>query len=268
MKNGFLLLPKRSTLPQHPTRIVSLVPSQTELLAYLGLEKEVVGITKFCIHPQEWFQTKTRIGGPKKLQIDKIKELQPDLIIANKEENIREEISLLSEMFPVYVTDINTLPDAFNMIADTGSLTGKKTEAERLIHQLKKAFGQLNSQKYPAIKTAYFIWKKPWMAVGSHTFIHEILKLGGFENVFQKEERYPEFSLETLKKLQPELILLSSEPYPFQEKHKQELQQSFPDCQIELVDGEPFCWYGNRLLQTPEYLIRLRESLKKYPSSI
>lgn len=258
MKNGFLLLPKGRTLSRHPNSIVSLVPSQTELLAYLGLDKTVTGITKFCIHPPEWFQSKTKIGGPKKLNFEKIKALHPDLVIANKEENIREEINQLALDFPVYVSDIETLEDTLKMIEDVGMLTHKEHVAQSLIHSIQKEFAKLAAFKFPPIKTAYFIWKSPWMAVGRHTFIHEILQWAGLENVLADRDRYPKFDLEELQKRAPELILLSSEPYPFQEKHQQALQPLFPNTKIILVDGEPFCWYGNRLLHTPEYLIQLR----------
>src|SRR5438045_6010203 len=111
---------------QHPTKkIISLIPSQTELLSYLGLEKEVIGITKFCVHPKEWFTIKTRVGGTKNLNIDLIKNLQPDLIIANKEENVKEQIEELAIDFNIWVTDVNTLKDALGMIKDVGELTNK-----------------------------------------------------------------------------------------------------------------------------------------------
>src|ERR1700741_3198050 len=102
---------RKISIPQIPQRIISLVPSQTELLFDLGLDKEVVGITKFCVHPPEWFQTKTRVGGTKQLKIDLIKQLQPDLIIANKEENVKEQIEELEKHFPVWISDVNNLED-------------------------------------------------------------------------------------------------------------------------------------------------------------
>lgn len=262
-RNGFILKPIHTEIPDHPRRIISLVPSQTELLAYLGLDKEVVGITRFCLFPEAWHKHKTRVGGTKKLHLDKIRELQPDLIIANKEENTKEEIEELAQEFPVFVTDVLDLEQAYAMISDIGELTGKSIEAETLVSELKTKFEKLHKLKFPKIRTAYFIWKNPWMAVGKQVFIDEMMKCAGFENVFVAE-RYPVFEMEELKKLNPELLLLSSEPYPFKEKHIPEVRAALPDCRIELVNGEIFSWYGNHLLKTPDYLIALREKLDNY----
>lgn len=257
MKNGFLLLPESKTLPKKAERIISVVPSLTELLYYFGLDDEVMAITRFCIKPEHWHKTKTRIGGNKQLHLDKIKELQPDLIIANKEENLKDEIQELAKTTPIYVSEIYTLEDALDAIEDIGKLVGKEAEALDLNRQLKNRFDRLKAQNFEPIRAAYFIWKKPWMAVGRHTFIDEIMRLAGFENVFADRERYFEFELDELKALKPELLLLSSEPYPFAEKHKDELSAEF-DCPIELVDGEIFCWFGSRLLHTVDYLLELR----------
>ena len=127
-----------------PKRIVSLVPSQTELLYDLGLNEEVVGITKFCVHPDRWFKTKTRIGGTKQLQIEKIKELKPDLIIASKEENVKEQIEELAKDFPVWISDVNNLEDALKMIGSIGELLQKQIQAQNLVNQIKLGFSQLN----------------------------------------------------------------------------------------------------------------------------
>lgn len=259
-RNGFILKPEHQEIPEHPKRIISLVPSQTELLAYLGLNEEVVGITRFCIFPESWHKHKTRVGGTKKLHLAKIRELQPDLVIANKEENTKEEIEELAGEFPVFVSDVLDLEQAYAMIMDIGELTGKGVEAEALVSELKVRFEVLHSRKFRKMRTAYFIWKNPWMAVGKQVFIDEMMKSAGFENVFDAE-RYPVFELEELKRMNPELLLLSSEPYPFKEKHIPEVQVAFPDCRIELVNGEIFSWYGNHLLRTPAYLMALREKL-------
>ena len=117
-------------LPRFPLRrIISLVPSQTELLYDLGLEEEVVGITKFCVHPPEWFQSKARVGGTKTIHFEKIKALQPDLIIGNKEENEREQIEALAECFPVWMSDIATLEDALDMMLRVGALVDRPEQA-------------------------------------------------------------------------------------------------------------------------------------------
>ncbi|MBS1645509.1 MAG: ABC transporter substrate-binding protein [Bacteroidetes bacterium] len=240
-------------------RIVSLVPSQTELLADLGLEDEVVGITKFCIHPKEWFRNKTRIGGTKTIDIEKIKSLKPDLILANKEENVKEQILALEQIAPVYVSDIQTLGEALDMIATIGTLCGKSARAKEIVVEIQNQFQNLHQAAQRSV--AYCIWREPWMWVGKDTFIHDVLIRAGFKNVFAEVPRYPVVGLDALRAKSPEYIFLSSEPYPFKEKHKPEVQKIFPESKIILVDGELFSWYGSRLLQTPEYLTTLIKTL-------
>ncbi|SFE91891.1 ABC-type Fe3+-hydroxamate transport system, substrate-binding protein [Chitinophaga sp. CF118] len=244
-------LGRRVKIPFPPRRIVSLVPSQTELLSYLGLTTEVVGITKFCVHPDEWFREKTRIGGTKKLHLDQIRALAPDLIIANKEENDPQQVKVLMEEFPVWVSDIHTLADAQEMISSIGVITGTSEVALQLNKQISEEFSTLTGPGQ--LKTAYFIWKDPWMVAGGDTFIHEMMKLSGLENVFAGLSRYPEVTLAELQATDCQLILLSSEPYPFKEKHIAELQELLPASKILLVDGEMYSWYGSRLLYAPAY---------------
>jgi ABC-type Fe3+-hydroxamate transport system substrate-binding protein len=243
---------------QHiPKRIVSLVPSQTELLFDLGLDEETVGITKFCIHPEEWFRRKTRVGGTKTINIDKIKELQPDLVIANKEENVKEQIEALSSVAPVWVSDIHNLEGALDMIQTIGQLTDRYEKAEIIAKLIQHRFDNLNQPGNKELNTLYLIWRKPWMSIGSDTFIHHIMYRAGLKNVCSNLTRYPELTNEEIAKLNPELVLLSSEPYPFREKHVGELQQLLPLTKIMLADGEMFSWYGSRLLHTPAYLEEL-----------
>ena len=252
-----------------PQRIVSLVPSQTELLCDLGLEREVVGITKFCIHPRNWFETKTRIGGTKTLNFEKIATLKPDLIIGNKEENERAQIEQLAEQYPVWMSDVATLEEAYDMMRRIGKLTGKTTESEELIKKIKASFGPDHPQlaTCPPPSAAYFIWRKPYMAAGGGTFIDAMMRVAGFKNVFANKSRYPEISLETLAEARPEIILLSSEPYPFREKHLKEIQAVCPDARVRLVDGELFSWYGSRLLHSAAYFRELSRQLQSPASS-
>lgn len=247
-----------------PRRIVSLVPSQTEFLADLGLEQEVVGITKFCIHPSDWFQQKNRVGGTKTLNFQKIEALNPDLIIGNKEENDQAQIEALAQKYPVWMSDIYTLEDALEMMQSVGELVGKPARAQAIVATIQQQFLQLQAiptpAKYP-LKAAYLIWRKPFMAAGSGTFIDDLLTHAGFENVFKNLSRYPEISHEQFVEEQPPIILLSSEPYPFAKKHMAELQEICPESRIMLVNGELFSWYGSRLLQAPEYFEVLRTKL-------
>jgi ABC-type Fe3+-hydroxamate transport system substrate-binding protein len=246
---------------KRPQRIVSLVPSQTELLADLGLETEVIGITKFCIHPDNWFRNKKRVGGTKQVKRDIIHQLQPDLIIANKEENVKEQIEGLAKQYPVWISDINNLADAVLMIREIGSITGKEIAAEHIVTQINDKFSSLTTPGYRP-KTCYLIWKDPYMTVGSDTFIHSMLQTAGFDNMFSDQKRYPEISINDLKNDTCEVLLLSSEPFPFKQKHIDELQQQLPHTQIILVDGEMFSWYGSRLLKAPSYFAELRNQLK------
>lgn len=243
-----------------PKRIVSLVPSQTELLYDLGLKDEVVGQTLFCVHPQQMHEIKPRIGGTKKYDFAKIAALKPDLIIGNKEENEQEQIKELMKLYPVWMSDIQHLGDATEMIKRVGVLVDKGEKAEALSNQITSSFNDIN--KVNTLKTVYLIWRKPWMAAGRDTFINDMLTRCGFDNITMEQiSRYPELTDEWLKTNDPEVILLSSEPYPFKEKHIDELQHLCPNAVIQLVDGELFSWYGSRLLKSVAYFKEVIEKL-------
>ncbi len=246
-----------------PRRIISVVPSQTELLYDLGADAEVVGITKFCIHPEHWFRNKGRVGGTKKIDFEKVRSLEPDLIICNKEENEREQIEKLMELYPVWVSDIKNLEDAVQMIISLGDLIDKKEKAGKLVEKIGQEFKKLEFIKTnQAVRTAYLIWNNPIMCAGTDTFIDEMLGLCGFQNIFSgSDSRYPEIAIEELGRQNPSLILLSSEPFPFREKHIREFRQACPKAIIKLVDGELFSWYGSRLQYAPEYFLNLIKSL-------
>lgn len=249
-----ILSPKIATHKKY-NRIISLVPSQTELLAYLGLQEEVVGITKFCIRPGDWYRNKTRVGGTKNIHFDIVNQISPDLIIANKEENVKEQVEVLAEKYDVWITDVNNFSDAVTMIEDIGNLTGKQDKANELTGELRHGFQQLKA-KYSTkrkIPAAYFIWKNPYMVAGGDTFINDMMNYCGLENVFADQSRYPEIKLDELKNGVTEMILLSSEPYPFEEKHIDEMRGDLPGIKIILADGEMFSWYGSRLLKSVEY---------------
>jgi len=241
----------------NPSRIISLVPSQTELLFYLGLSDKVVGLTKFCIHPKNEVREKSIIGGTKNFNLEIIRQLQPDLIIGNKEENYQEGIKALRQHYQVWMSDINSLTDAVDMIIKIAAITGTQEKAKVLISTIESGFRNLFYLN--PIPTAYFIWRNPYIAVGSNTFIHEIMDKAGLRNVFAHLSRYPVITPEMLKKTNPQLILLSSEPYPFREKHITEIKQLCPGATVKLVDGEMFSWYGSRLQYTPAYLQTLQK---------
>lgn len=239
-------------------RIISLVPSQTELLASFGLDERVVGITKYCVHPKHWQQTKAIVGGTKKIEIEKMKQLQPDLIIANKEENIKEKVEALTAFCPVYVSDVADLPTALEMILQVGLLVSANPQADSLIHEIVIGFDALQKQLSSLQTTvAYLIWRKPYMAAGGDTFISNMLEKCGLQNVFAQQQRYPAISIEDLQQAAPQVLLLSTEPYPFQQKHIEELHAYLPNTKMMLADGEMFSWYGSHLLKAPAYFSEL-----------
>jgi ABC-type Fe3+-hydroxamate transport system substrate-binding protein len=245
-----------------PKRIVSLVPSQTELLYSLGLEEEVVGITKFCIHPQKWFKTKQKVGGTKTVNIDVVKSLRPDLIIANKEENVQGQIKELQSIAPVWVSDIETLNGAVEMIQSIGALVNKTYESSKMASNITSGFQQM-LPLHTTLQTAYLIWKDPYMAAGGDTFISDVMSYCGFDNVFKNHPRYPQVAIDQLARLNCELLILSSEPFPFKQKHIQELQQKLTNTNIVLADGEMFSWYGSRLCLAPAYLNTLGAEVRQ-----
>jgi iron complex transport system substrate-binding protein len=247
-----------------PKRIISLVPSQTELLYDLGLEESIVGITKFCVHPYHLKATKKIVGGTKKVNYDKIRLLEPDIIICNKEENTKEIVEELQKICPVWVTDIFTLEDNFQMISDFGQLFDRRTEARKWNDKLAFALSDFKNFiiDIPVKKVAYFVWKKPYMVAGSRTFINELLKLNHFENYFASQERYPEIDLEKMNKDESlDLVLLSSEPFPFKTEDGFEIVRNSNSAKAILVDGEMFSWYGSRLIKAFEYFKFLHKSI-------
>lgn len=286
---------QRITLQKPPRRIVSLVPSQSELLYSLGLDSEVVGITRFCVHPPAWTDSKRIVGGTKLLRIDRIRDLKPDLIFANLEENTKEDVERVEDVAPVFVTNVRTLDEAVDMIESLALLVDREPAGTRVTSAIREAFDSLvdelgidlkarradvhpENRRAPGslskssaarrvsadsdpIRTAYLIWRDPFMSVGSDTFIHDMMRYGGLENVFGSSMRYPRISTRDLIDADPDVVLLSSEPFPFVEKHLPEIEQLLPAARVHLVDGQLFSWYGSRLIHTPDYLRQLRRDI-------
>lgn len=242
-----------------PQRIVSTVPSQTELLHALGLEKQVVGITAYCEHPAHWLQEKTVIGGTKNLQIEKIKGLQPDLILAGKEENVKEQIEALERTIPVWVSDVRDVGSALQMIQQVGTLTAKETAAQNLAAEIEAL--RLPPAEKP-VKAAFYIWKDPWMLAGPDTFIDAMLQEAGLENVApQRDQRYPTLTPDELAQLNPQLVLLTSEPYNFCAGEAHEVGELLPEARIKITEGSYFTWYGSRMKAALGYIKRLRREV-------
>ncbi len=227
-------------------RIVSLVPSLTELLVDLGITDSLKGRTRFCIHPKKEIESIEIIGGTKNPNIDKIRTIKPDLVIANKEENIKSDVEAIQEFSEVLVTDISTIEDALFAIHFIADKLERMNKAEPLIRNILSELDFAN--EFTPIETGYFIWKDPWMSVGNDTYIHDVMETFGLLNVFGDQSRYPSITMDLLKDANPALILLSSEPFPFKEKHITEIRAYLPDSKIQLIDGEWFSWYGSRML--------------------
>lgn len=248
-----------------PKRIISLVPSQTELLFDLGQESKIVGITKFCIHPYHLKSTKKVIGGTKKVNLEQIKLLQPDLIIANKEENTQEMVEALREICPVWVTNIITVSDNLQMIADFGALLNCRTESQKWIDKINFAYQDFQNfiKNKPIKKAAYFIWANPYMVAGSDNFINEMLKINHFQNIYENRERYPEIELKKMRlDGDPDLVFLSSEPFPFKEEQAFEIGRFTHHAKTVFVDGEMFSWYGSRIVKAFEYFKIMHQKLE------
>jgi ABC-type Fe3+-hydroxamate transport system substrate-binding protein len=226
-------------------RIISLVPSLTELLIDLGLGDRLVGRTRFCVHPKDEVKKIPILGGTKNPRLDKIYEAAPDLIIANKEENRQQDIEMLMDDFKVELTEIETIEDALITIHEIGEKLDVAKPADELITRIQKLLDERPKPK--KLKTAYMIWREPWMTIGRDTYIHDVMKHWNLANVFGDKNRYPVFELTELKKYDADLILLSSEPYPFKEKHIGEVEKACPSTRVLLVEGEWFSWYGSQM---------------------
>lgn len=260
---SFDQLQRMVQLPSPPQKIISLVPSITELLCDIGLQAAIVGVTKFCVHPSHIRKTKKIIGGTKNLHLEKIKELKPDLIFASKEENVKEQIEELEKDFPVWVSDVKTFDDALQMIGNIGEITETEETASHLMQNILEEKSKFQTKSQNIKSVIYLIWENPYMTVGGDTFIHSMLQLAGFSNIFSEQARYPVLLTKQMQELNPELVLLSSEPYPFKEKHRQHLQNLLPVSKVLLADGELFSWYGSRMLHSFSYFAELHKLVEQ-----
>jgi ABC-type Fe3+-hydroxamate transport system substrate-binding protein len=245
-------------------KIISVVPSLTELLFDLNLDRQLVGVTRFCIHPKDKVKSIPKIGGTKNLKLERIRSLKPDLIIANKEENAQTDIETLQNEFDLLVTDIITIEDAYAVILTIGQKTNTSLLAIELVSQIKFQFHKLSKIAKSKKTVAYLIWNDPIMLAGKNTFIDQLLQQIGLTNILNEpNSRYPSVTNTELMQLEPEYIFLSSEPFPFKNLHKEVFAANFPKSQIILVDGEMFSWYGSRMKLAPNYLSLLLKTLNK-----
>lgn len=242
----------------HPDRVVSLCPSQTELLFKLGVGDRVVGVTKFCVHPKAQVQQRARVGGTKNVDIERVRALRPDLVLAEKEENTHETVLELEREFPVFVTDVVDVDSALAMITTVGRVLGAEEPAAALRSSIRVSLEELDVAK--RWRVLYLIWREPWMAAGRDTYIDSVMRTCGFDNVVEGS-RYPELTLNSMQHLEPDFVFLSSEPFPFRDRHCQEVGAAMPTPGIVHVDGEIFSWYGSRMMLIAPYIRELRRQL-------
>jgi ABC-type Fe3+-hydroxamate transport system substrate-binding protein len=255
------MIGRELTVPKEINSIVSLVPSITEFLYHIGLGDKITGRTVFCTEPKDLVINAKNIGGTKKVRYADIELLNPDIIICNKEENSEEIVDTLSQKHCTWVSNIKTLDDAYKMMLDLGKLFNKTSDTRLLVEEIKNSFE--NSKIYKQYTCLYLIWRKPYMSVGNDTFIHHLMSKAGFYNILRGETRYPELEAEQIAELRPEVVFLSSEPYPFSEKHIEEIKNILPASKIIMVDGDLFSWYGSRLRYSQPYFNELQRRIHR-----
>ncbi|MEA3494417.1 MAG: helical backbone metal receptor [Bacteroidota bacterium] len=241
------------------TKIVSLVPSITESLFYFGLKNNIKGITKYCIHPKSVTKDIPKIGGTKTVDIEKIRMLNPDIIIASKEENLKMQIETLAIDFKILLTDVNSLNDCLDLNSAFGNIFNKVNMSKELNNKIVKGFKTLNKATKKTI--TYLIWENPVMIVAKNTYINDIISKIGFINAFSHLDRYPLVTDKQLTNSKSNFIFLSSEPCPFAIEHIGKYKKLCSESKIILVNGELFGWYGSRLLEAIDYFKELKNDL-------
>jgi len=245
-------------LERPPRRIVSLVPSLTETLCALGLADALVGITVYCVEPREVVAGKTRIGGEKNPDLEKIRRLEPDLVIANIEENLREHVEALRAWsIPVWVTYPRTVADGIGLITELGAVTGTEARAAEIVGEIQPLYERVRSasSRRPLVPVFYPIWRAPYMTINRDTYIHDMLSVCGARNVFaDRPERYPTVSLDEMAAARPAVILLPDEPFRFRRAHLADFAgytevPAVREGRIHLVGGKPFSWHGPRIAE-------------------
>lgn len=249
-----------------PQRIVSLIPSTTELLCALGLAEALVGVTVYCVEPRDIVRGKTRVGGEKDPDLAVIRRLAPDLVVANIEENRLEDVAALRAAgVPVWVTWPRTVAEALTMIRDLGEVTGAHERARALLDTLEPLYARARERAATRrpVPVFYPIWRQPWMTIGADTYVHDLLATCGGANVFGDRTRYPTVALDEVAARAPEVILLPDEPFRFRRAHLADFEP-YPTVpavrghRIHLVDGKPFSWHGPRLAEAltklPDFL--------------
>jgi len=242
-----------------PERIVSLVPSTTETLFALGAGGRVRGVTRFCVHPKEARELARVVGGTKNPSLETILALEPDLVVANQEENRKEDVERLRDRVPVQLFFPMSVGDAVADIRSLGRLLGDPEAALPLADEIERELASLRAAEWRPVRYLYFIWRRPYMVAGPETFIEALLAECGLVNAAPRDRgRYPELGADEIPRCRADVLLLSSEPFPFEEKHRAELGT---DSEVHLVDGELLSWHGARLRLGLPYLRSVVEKI-------
>jgi ABC-type Fe3+-hydroxamate transport system substrate-binding protein len=245
-------------------RIVSLCPSLTELVYDLGAGDALVGRTKFCRHPADRVAAVESVGGTKNPKVDRVVALRPDLVLLNEEENRREDAeSLAAAGVPLHVSFPRDAWETAAMVRDIGAALRTPGAAEEIAGAIEARSARVRDAAATRVaaggrgpRWTYLIWRRPWMAVNGDTFVHALLAQAGGENVFAAlPARYPEVTAEALAAADPDVVLLSSEPFPFADRHADELAAAtgLPRDRFRLVDGELLSWHGSRTVAGVAY---------------
>ncbi len=248
-------------------RIVSLCPSLTELAFDLGCGDQLVGITSYCVHPAQQVDSVEKVGGTKDPNVARIAELRPDLVLMNEEENRSEDAEALRAAgVPLHVSFPRSVTDTAEMVRSVAGALEREDGGEAIAADIERRRDRVLSaaRGLPRVPFAYLIWRKPWMSVNSDTFADALLSLAGGRNVFGAEaERYPAFEVEALRDADPRLVLLCTEPFPFEEKHCAELAKltGLPRERFVVADGELLSWHGSRTPRGIDYARELIEAV-------
>ena len=254
------------TIRQRPERIVSLVPSLTEALFAFGLEREIVGVTRFCVEPRQGVAGKTKVGGTKALDIAKIRALKPDLVVASAEENSPADVAqLIDDGCPVFVTLATGVESAIDLLRQLATITGTTAAARPIIQEAKEALASMVAASADLERVRVFcpIWRNPYMTCGRSTYVGDVIAVCGGRNVFDgRRERYPRLELVEMVALDPQVILLPSEPYRFTKRHKADFEAfaevtAVRNGHVFLIDGKMLTWYGPRTARSLSEVKRL-----------
>lgn len=244
-------------LDRPPMRLVSLVPSTTETICDLGLRERLVGRTRFCIRPRD-LDDVPKVGGTKDVDVDAVLSLSPDLILANQEENVPDQVTALAEHVPVYVAATATVDGAVADLSRLATLLG--ADATPWLSRIDAARASLAPWQARRLRAITYIWREPWMACGGDTFVSSVLAEAGVDNVLADTSRYPTVSPETLKDLDPDLVVLPTEPFPFKASHADALADvsGLPRTRFVGMDGQVLTWHGTRLARGLPALLAAR----------